>query len=187
MHARRSAWPRREMKLTEPKCARRSAWPTQKAICPDAHGLATLCSGLRVDDDLHGQHVECLLPMPKHGEWLSAITSAAMIDHLNDEAPFWWRHRLTCWYMRRHTTFTKKLILIEKRVPVPKDESPQIDVLNNSLDLSSWIWYGIGMNVILLEKIEFSNWTCFPTRTEIHSKQMIKEVKLKWASSEIGN
>ena len=54
MHATRPAWPRREIRFTELK---------------------------RANDDLHGYRVEGLLPMLKHGQWLSAINTTPMMDH----------------------------------------------------------------------------------------------------------
>ena len=47
-----------KMWLTGLTRVQRSAWPTNETTCTaetvDAHGPATTCSGLRVDDDLHG-------------------------------------------------------------------------------------------------------------------------------------
>ncbi len=42
--------------------------------------------GSLVKDDLHAQHVELLSLMLKHGQCLSATTTAAMMDHLHKEA-----------------------------------------------------------------------------------------------------
>ncbi len=87
-----------------------------------------------------------------------------MKDHLHDEALFWWSQELTYLDVRRHTILTlKNWIWLEARVPVPKDKSPQIDVLNNSFFSSSAseISYEIRIEIILPEKIEFSNWQMF--------------------------
>ena len=77
----------------------------------------------RSNDDLHGQHVECLLPMLIHDHWLRPAIATALTDHLY--AP-WWRHKLKCLDVQRRTNWTpKNFFLIGKRVPVPKDKSPQ--------------------------------------------------------------
>ncbi len=52
----------------------------------DVHGPAMTSNGLCVNDDLHGLHVELLLLILKHGQWLSVATIATMMDHLHDMA-----------------------------------------------------------------------------------------------------
>ena len=79
------------MWLTGPTHVQRYAWPTHKTTCTaetaDVHSLAMTYNGSRVDDDRHGYQVGLLLLMLKHGQWLSAITTAAVMDHLHEMAP----------------------------------------------------------------------------------------------------
>ena len=102
-----------------------------------------------------------------------------MMDHLHDMASFGWRHRITCSDVRRHTILTKKNFSLEKRVPVPKDESLQSDILNNSLLSSTssefdfcrgWDWN----RHYSPRKMEFCNWKCSPTRIEVPPQRWLR-------------
>ncbi len=53
-----------------------------------AHDLAMMRGGSHVKDELHAQHVALLSLMLKHGQWLSATNTTAMMGHLHDEALF---------------------------------------------------------------------------------------------------
>ena len=76
------------------------------------------------------------------------------MDHLYNMV-LQWRHKLPCSEVRLHTGWTQKMsFLFEKRVSVPKDEGPQNWQPKNPLIESSLlIWYGIEIDVILLEKV----------------------------------
>ena len=41
----------------------------------------------RVDDDVHGRHMGHLLTMLRRDQWLSAVTTAAMMGHPHDIVP----------------------------------------------------------------------------------------------------
>ena len=54
----------------------------------DAHDLAMVRGGSHIKDDQYAQHVPLLSLMLKLGQRLSATTTAAVMDHLHNEALF---------------------------------------------------------------------------------------------------